>query len=255
VALLEDDTGMELLVCNKIVSLDLPVKDVFKKIWCAHSNHGDCMRVVYRMRGLLGDATEDMVEKLDDGKDKNVDEEQEFKMAAVLSRCEGLDAVMWRLGCVRDFIQGHQLISAALKLLDCCIKLEVNRQYLLQPHLNTVNTLLAVFNLAVDYEDQHNTKLGADVCEQVLEVTEKILQEASSNRPVLTRSLSQPGVGEEGSESQLMTFLEHISAKFVQSNPSVRDRLLQIIPFLTFGDVDNMNTLLDYFSPHLDFDQ
>ena len=77
------------------------------------------------MRGLLGDATEDMVEKLDDGKDKNVDEEQEFKMAAVLSRCEGLDAVMWRLGCVRDFIQGHQLISAALKLLDCCIKLEV----------------------------------------------------------------------------------------------------------------------------------
>lgn len=38
VALLEDDTGMELLVCNKIVSLDLPVKEVFKKIWCANAN-------------------------------------------------------------------------------------------------------------------------------------------------------------------------------------------------------------------------
>lgn len=38
VALLEDDTGMELLVCNKIISLDLPVKDVFKKIWCAQAN-------------------------------------------------------------------------------------------------------------------------------------------------------------------------------------------------------------------------
>ena len=37
VALLEDDTGMELLVCNKIVSLDLPVKEVFKKIWCANA--------------------------------------------------------------------------------------------------------------------------------------------------------------------------------------------------------------------------
>ena len=33
VALLEDDTGMELLVNNKIISLDLPVKDVWKKIW------------------------------------------------------------------------------------------------------------------------------------------------------------------------------------------------------------------------------
>ena len=33
VALLEDDTGMELLVCNKIISLDLAVKDVHRKIW------------------------------------------------------------------------------------------------------------------------------------------------------------------------------------------------------------------------------
>ena len=35
VAFLEDDTGMELLVCNKIVSLDLPVRDVWKKVWLA----------------------------------------------------------------------------------------------------------------------------------------------------------------------------------------------------------------------------
>ena len=38
VALLEDDTGMELLICNKIISLDLPVKDVYKKIWCSQQN-------------------------------------------------------------------------------------------------------------------------------------------------------------------------------------------------------------------------
>lgn len=35
VALLEDDNGMELLVCNKIMSLDLPVKDVYKKVTLA----------------------------------------------------------------------------------------------------------------------------------------------------------------------------------------------------------------------------
>lgn len=32
VALLEDDSGMELLVNNKIINLDLPVKDVYKKV-------------------------------------------------------------------------------------------------------------------------------------------------------------------------------------------------------------------------------
>jgi len=38
VALLEDDTGMELLVCNKIISLELPVRDVHHKIWSAEHN-------------------------------------------------------------------------------------------------------------------------------------------------------------------------------------------------------------------------
>lgn len=69
VALLEDDTGMELLVNNKIISLDLPVEDVFKRIWLSDGHDAkDAMKVVYRMRGLLGDATEDMIENLDSGK-------------------------------------------------------------------------------------------------------------------------------------------------------------------------------------------
>ena len=83
------------------------------------------MRVVYRMRGLLGDATEDIVERLDNGKDRDVDEEEDYKMAAVLSRCNGLDAILTRLAHIKDFVQGHQLISAALKLLGFCIKLKV----------------------------------------------------------------------------------------------------------------------------------
>ena len=104
------------------------------------------MHVVYRMRGLLGDATEDMVEQLDTAKDE-VNEEEEYKMAAILSKCEGLDAILSRLGTIKDFIQGHNLISAALKLLGYCVKLKENRQYLLQPHLNTLDTLLGTLDL------------------------------------------------------------------------------------------------------------
>ena len=48
------------------------------------------------MRGLLGDATEDIVEKLEDRKDKDLDEEKDFKMAAILSKCGGLNAVLSR---------------------------------------------------------------------------------------------------------------------------------------------------------------
>lgn len=90
VALLEDDNGMELLVHNKIMSLDLPVKDVYKKVWLAEGGEADSMRVVYRMRGLMGDATEEFVETLSNKSQATVDNEEVYKMANVLADCGGL---------------------------------------------------------------------------------------------------------------------------------------------------------------------
>jgi E3 ubiquitin-protein ligase UBR4 len=48
VALLEDDNGMELLVNNKIISLDLPVKDVYQKVWMPFAQENEPMRIIYR---------------------------------------------------------------------------------------------------------------------------------------------------------------------------------------------------------------
>ena len=54
ISLLEDDTGMELLVCNKIISLDLPVRDVYKKIWCAQPEVAVCVCVCVCVPPELG---------------------------------------------------------------------------------------------------------------------------------------------------------------------------------------------------------
>lgn len=43
-ALLDDDSGMELLVCNKIISLDLPVADVYKKVWLTQATSSSHVR-------------------------------------------------------------------------------------------------------------------------------------------------------------------------------------------------------------------
>ena len=99
------------------------------------------------MRGLLGDATEDIVEQLDDGKDKDTDDEEDYKMASIMSQCGGLDAVLARLSHVKDFVQGHALISSALRLLGYCVKLKSNRQYLLKPDLCTLSILLGALDL------------------------------------------------------------------------------------------------------------
>lgn len=64
---------------------------VYKKVWLAENNESDAMRVVYRMRGLLGDATEEFVETLDKKKEENVDNEQVYRMAGVMAHCGGLE--------------------------------------------------------------------------------------------------------------------------------------------------------------------
>lgn len=48
------------------------------------------MRVVYRMRGLLGDATEEFVETLTAKSEQEVDNEEVYKMANVMADCGGL---------------------------------------------------------------------------------------------------------------------------------------------------------------------
>lgn len=57
------------------------------------------MRVVYRMRGLMGDATEDIIETLDSGSSENVNEEEIYHMADTMSQCGGLEAALTRSVC------------------------------------------------------------------------------------------------------------------------------------------------------------
>jgi len=48
--------------------LSLHLKKTFYTFFPFLNLQGETMRIVYRMRGLLGDATEDMVNTLDTGK-------------------------------------------------------------------------------------------------------------------------------------------------------------------------------------------
>lgn len=80
---LEDDSGMEFLVNNKIISLDFFVVEVYKKVWCI-MNEGEFMRIVYCMWGLLGDVIEEFIEFLDFIIDEEEDEEEVYKMVGVM---------------------------------------------------------------------------------------------------------------------------------------------------------------------------
>ncbi|EPQ18169.1 E3 ubiquitin-protein ligase UBR4 [Myotis brandtii] len=250
VALLEDDSGMELLVNNKIISLDLPVAEVYKKVWCT-TNEGEPMRIVYRMRGLLGDATEEFIESLDSTTDEEEDEEEVYKMAGVMAQCGGLECMLNRLAGIKDFKQGRHLLTVLLKLFSYCVKVKVNRQQLVKLEMNTLNVMLGTLNLALVAEQESKDSGGAAVAEQVLSIMEIILDESNAE-PL---SEDKGNLLLTGDKDQLVMLLDQINSTFVRSNPSVLQGLLRIIPYLSFGEVEKMQILVERFKPYCSFEK
>ncbi|KAL4218587.1 perineurial glial growth [Mactra antiquata] len=253
VALLEDDTGMELLVNKKIISLDLPVKDVYKKIWSPEHCEGEPMQIIYRMRGLLGDATEDMVNSLDSNTQEDVDKEEVYRMANVLASGGGLSVMLDRLGSIKDLVLGKPLMLVLLKLFSFAVNVKANRQELIKPELNAITIMLGALNLALwaEQESGSTANKGQTITEQILQIMETILLEASSQSPEKYTEFSKLC----GDKGQVIMLLERINSTFVRSNTSILQALMRLIPFLAFGEDDKMLALINHFKPYLDFNK
>uniref|UniRef100_A0A8C3LR84 E3 ubiquitin ligase UBR4 C-terminal domain-containing protein n=1 Tax=Chrysolophus pictus TaxID=9089 RepID=A0A8C3LR84_CHRPC len=232
VALLEDDSGMELLVNNKIISLDLPVAEVYKKVWCPTNEV--CVIFIYVYIN-----------------NEEEDEEEVYKMAGVMAQCGGLECMLNRLTGIKDFKQGRHLLTVLLKLFSYCVKVKINRQQLVKPEMNTLNVMLGTLNLALVAEQESKDSGGAAVAEQVLSIMEIILDESNAE-PL---SEDKGNLLLTGDKDQLVMLLDQINSTFVRSNLSVLQGLLRIIPYLSFGEMEKRQILVDRFKPYCNFDK
>ncbi|CAH0393187.1 unnamed protein product [Bemisia tabaci] len=244
VALLEDDNGMELLVNNKIISLDLPVSEVFKKVWVAEGGEGDAMRVVYRMRGLLGDATEEFIETLSNKSEATVDNEEVYRMANVMADCGGLQVMLDRLASIQDMSRSRPLLQVLLKLLRLCVKVQRNQEVLIQPDLCAITTLLHVLQLCL-HQPADTDKSQSSITEQLLDIMETILSKAASQPPEEFTRLSQTFGGPE----HIRSLLDCTS----NVRPSVLHHLTKVLAALTYANTEKMSVLMQYFKTTFNF--
>jgi len=281
-ALLEDDSSMELLVSNKIICLDLPVRDVYKRIWCQENHEGDAMRIVYRMRGLLGDATEEFVQSLYSRNNEEVDEEQVFKMANMMSTSGGLQVMIHRLRQVDDISPPFKpLLDVILRLFTYCTKTRANRIALMSEDLKAVETLLSTLKLAIndaDFLDYAGLKIeqlaslgleaqGGDAplkvkkssapnvrtqtVDQTLSILETIIREASHEPTQVFRNFVTKACGGIEDIRYLLNAAQLLSTRL----PHVSHKIIQVLPFLTFGDDERMASFVKFFKPFMDFER
>ncbi|XP_056641011.1 E3 ubiquitin-protein ligase UBR4 isoform X2 [Diorhabda sublineata] len=247
VALLEDDNGMELLVNNKIMSLDLQVKDVYKKIWLAEGGDHEPMRIVYRMRGLLGDATEEFIENLNNKSQSDIDNEEVYKMANVLADCGGLQIMVTRLGAIQSVTRARPLLQVLLKLFRLCVKVNRCQEVLIQPQLKSMEVFLRTLQLCLN-SDRDSSQTG--VTEQLLDIMETILSKATSEPEEKFKEFSKT----LGSADYVKSLLSCTNQQVIKSN-SVLVHLTRVLAALVYGNKEKMKILLDHFSSVLDFNK
>ncbi|XP_065346150.1 E3 ubiquitin-protein ligase UBR4 [Cloeon dipterum] len=243
VALLEDDNGMELLVNNKIISLDLPVREVYKKIWLTEGD-GEAMRVVYRMRGLLGDATEEFVETLDNKTKQQVDNEQVYKMANVMSESGGIQVLLKRLLCVNNVVRSKPLLQVLLKLFLLCTKVRSNQELLATPSVGAIEAFLATAEKCLTA----GKAVEPRTTEQILNIMETILTLAATKPLDHFLQLTRSAKGAEHVKDLLQFASGEVSPQLLQ-------HLAKVAGALSYGDPGRMAVLTNYLAPALDFEK
>uniref|UniRef100_A0A8D8THS7 E3 ubiquitin-protein ligase UBR4 n=1 Tax=Cacopsylla melanoneura TaxID=428564 RepID=A0A8D8THS7_9HEMI len=244
VALLDDDNGMELLVNNKIVSLDLPVAQVFRKVWAGDGGDGDVMRIIYRMRGLLGDATEEFIENLDPKNEEEVNNEQVYRMANVMAECGGIEIIVEQLSRISDLNRDRQLLQVILKLLRLCVKVKSNQAVLAKPELNAMGVLLGVLQLCLKVAGEYTV-----LTEQLLEIMESTISKVALETPDKFAEFSKTFGGLDHVDS-LLQWITMVGIK-----PNIMKNLNRVIAALTYGNKEKMSLLTEYFIPDLDFEK
>ncbi|XP_054157835.1 E3 ubiquitin-protein ligase UBR4-like [Oppia nitens] len=259
VALLEDDSGLELLVNNKIISLDLPVKEVYRKIWQTDNNiDSDAMKIVYRIRGLMGDATEEFIETLDSKDNKEVNEEELYKMANIMAQCNGLQVMLQRLRVIEDLSSRSRLLmQVLLKLFGHCIRVKNNRQALIDPQLNTIDIMLNLLKLILTSESAEliSQPSGPGLpspMEQLMHIMQTILVEASQ---LPEQQFDRFCDTTCGTCDDIKLLAQYASSNLIKGNVPLMTQLTRLIPFLTLGNAQKMSTLLAHFKPYLVFEK
>lgn len=125
------------------------------------------MRVVYRMRGLLGDATEEFVETLTNKTQTAVDNEEVYKMANVLADCDGLKVMVNRLAAVQNVKRARPLLQVLLKLFRLSVKIGRVQEVLIQPELGAMTVFLKNLQMCLEFESDLSQ---APLTEQLLDV-------------------------------------------------------------------------------------
>lgn len=218
-AMLEDDHGMELLVCGNIISLDVFIEDVYKRVWVPAEGETP-MVVFFRLQGLDGEATEPVISFQSTHTD-DIAPEQKFAYTSVLSKTNGLNRFLDALA--KD--TSNAFVTDAMRLLSAFAAVKVNRQKLAET--GGIDIGFKVLSSVI------NQNAKADLIESILVFILTLVREVPS--------------AEKQPEEHIDLIFRILGTQIIKDNESLLSPLLALLPPLASGSQSLMRKVLTMF--------
>ena len=271
-------------VAGQIIKLDLSVAAVYEQVWArsaAALAHGEGasspMVVVYRLQGLDGEATEPIVESVEEDGGEERDPEVEYAISDVVGSTGGLEVMLDVLRRATPLQRVRECAALLLKLLQHCVKIKANRTRVLA--MGGPEVLMALLPQAFA-----SASLST-VAERIVITVETLLEEELLTLPMPDDADAPPAddamdvgdacaaaaepssAGAAGSPMEvdgaaaLHGWAAHLrllcdglrSSAAVEAKPLVK-AITRLLPLATRGEPANVAALLAYFAPYADFD-
>ena len=213
--------------------------------------------ITYRLQGLDGDATEPMVDSLDNDEEDGEDPEVAFACTSVMAACGGLATLVrvLRASAGGASLGARGARAACLRVLRACARLRANRRALLDTGALAHLIAAAVDMLRVDSKVAAAGSGAAtafeddDSVQEMMMLLGAIVEEAGAQS-------SGEGIaitGEAGAHSldaaaQTGLFVAQLRDACAQGKPRVADAVARLLPFLTMGEAAAMDQIATHFT-------
>jgi E3 ubiquitin-protein ligase UBR4 len=268
---------LELLVCNQIISPSLHVALVHSQIWRpyvldADSGYAsDCepdvlppILITYRLAGVDGEATEELVESLEDPKSrKDTDPEVEFAITTSINSFGGLESLLRgtdqqcrRMKMLGVESHGSELFMQCLSLLHACTHVSSNCEALARLHApgTMVHCLVELLK-----SEEHRFTREID---KLLVVIEPLMQWVSSNENAALLEDNEAAGPKAVTTTMaaadhlrvLLDGLHHRSVvTLLEQSETLRHAVVRLLPFLIYGRPDLAKDLCTHMSRTVDW--
>lgn len=221
-SLIEDEHGMELLVDNKIISLDLKIEEVYKNVW-KPINSAQPMIVVCRIQGVDGEAVEPLITSFPkEASEKEIPLEEKYAYTAILSKNNSL----------QPFLEALKKDSTPLFVQDCL-------------------TALNCFSV-IDENRSEMCKLGfVDV---IFDTLESLVKQETNKVKLLedlihfcTMLLKENSQSDSNPDKHIDFIFNAIDSPIVIQNQSLLNQLLSLVPLIALNSHELMEKVSVFF--------